>query len=558
MKFIWVWIIAGSLVLSACSFPLASPPTPTPTPTPTPLPYTQVGWWRDAVFYEVFVRSFYDSNGDGIGDLRGLIEKLDYLNDGNPNTTTDLGVTALWLMPIMESPSYHGYDVVDYYTVEKDYGTNEDFKALVEAAHARGIAVIIDLVLNHTSNVHPWFIDAQLDPASPYRDWYIWRDEPPKAKQGPFGGNAWYEAGGRWYYAAFWSGMPDLNYANPQVTEEMYRVADYWLKEMNVDGFRLDAVRYILEETPGTPQAKLASTPETIAWLADFRQHVQQTKPTAFIVGEIWSDTMEVARYVKAGAVDTGFEFALAGDLLQSVREGAGFYVKQAIDTVQRHYPDARYSPFLTNHDQPRVMHEFKGDFNRARLAAVFYLTLPGTPFVYYGEEIGMSGTKPDERIRTPMQWSAEANAGFTTGRPWISINEDYKTVNVAAQDADAGSLLNTYRRVIHLRNAYSALRTGRLVMLESSAGPVIAYLRDDEAAQFLIVLNLAPKAQQNVTVKMPAGVLTEGPYRLEPVLETVPELSLNVTAEGGTLSYAELPAQSYAIYKVMTVQAIK
>lgn len=545
-------------LLVGCTVPPLASPTPTPTPTPTPPSYTQTGWWRDAVFYEVFVRSFYDSNGDGNGDLRGLIEKLDYLNDGDPATTTDLGVTALWLMPIMESPSYHGYDVVDYYTVEKDYGTNEDFKALVEAAHARGIAVIIDLVLNHTSNVHPWFLDAQLDPASPYRDWYIWRDEPPVDRGGPFGGNAWYEANGRWYYAAFWSGMPDLNYANPDVTAEMYRVADYWLTEMGVDGFRLDAVRYILEDDLGNPKAQLASTPETIAWLSAFRQHVQQTKPTAFIVGEIWSDTMEIARYTKAEAVDTGFEFNLAGSILQSVDDGAGFYFRQTLDAVQRHYPEGRYSPFLTNHDQPRVMNELGGDFNKARLAAALYLTLPGTPFVYYGEEIGMSGTKPDEHIRTPMQWSAEENAGFTTGRPWIAVNPDYKTVNVAVKSADAGSLLSTYRRLIHLRNANSALRTGRLVMLESSAGPVLAYLRLDDAARFLVVGNVAAKAQQQVALTIPASVLPAGMYSLQSALDAAPELPFKVEAEGGVLSFDELPAQTYAIYKLIPVEGVK
>ncbi len=552
MRRMSIALLVLSLSLAACVGPTSSPPTPAPTPTPTVSAYTQPEWWRDAVFYEVFVRSFYDSNGDGKGDLRGLIEKLDYLNDGDPTTTTDLGVTALWLMPIMESPSYHGYDVVDYYTVEKDYGTNEDFKALIEAAHARGIAVIIDLVLNHTSSSHPWFIDAQLDPASPYRDWYIWRDEPPATKSGPFGGNAWYQAQGRWYYAAFWSGMPDLNYRNPEVTAEMYRVADYWLTEMGVDGFRLDAVRYIIENDLGGPTPALASTPETITWLADFRQHVLQTKPTAFIVGEIWSDSMEIARYVNAGAVDTGFEFSLAGSILKSASEGAGFYVKQTLESVQRHYPDARYSPFLTNHDQPRVMNELGGDVTRARLAVVTYLTLPGTPFIYYGEEIGMQGTKPDEKIRTPMQWSAEANAGFTTGHPWIAVNADYKEVNVAAQAGDAGSLLSTYRQLIHLRNAHSALRTGRLLVLESSAGPVLAYLRDDAQARFLVVLNYSSRAQKDVTLTFPAGALPEGSYRLQPVFGTLGEDTLQVTTDGGTLTYSELAPQVAAIYQLV------
>ncbi len=549
-KVLLAWILL-SLLTACSSVPWASP-TPTPTATPTPPPYTQSGWWRDATFYEVFVRSFYDSNGDGKGDLRGLMEKLDYLNDGDPATTTDLGVTALWLMPIMESPSYHGYDVVDYYTVERDYGTNEDFKALVEAAHARGISIIIDLVLNHTSNVHPWFLDAQLDPASPYRDWYIWRDEPPATKQGPFSANAWYEANGRWYYAAFWSGMPDLNYTNPDVTAEMYRIADYWLTEMGVDGFRLDAVRYIIEDDLGSPKAVLASSPETLEWLAAFRQHVQQTKPSAFIVGEIWSDSLEIARYIKAEAVDTGFEFNLARNILRSANEGAGFYVRQSLESLQRLYPESRYSPFLTNHDQPRVMHELGGDTAKARLAAYTYLTLPGTPFIYYGEEIGMSGTKPDEKIRTPFQWSAEAQAGFTTGYPWISVNPDYTTVNVAVEATDEASLLSTYRCLIHLRQDYSALRTGRLTLLESNAGPVVAYLRHDEAAQFLVVINYASQPQADVTLTFPADLLSPGSYQLLSALGAAPELHLDLGAQGGTLALGMLAPQTALIYRLV------
>ncbi|MCD6290318.1 MAG: alpha-amylase, partial [Anaerolineae bacterium] len=213
----WVFLLI-SVLLAGCIVPPITPPTipaPTPTPTagptptaaPTALPESPLRWWNDTVFYEVFVRSFYDSDGDGVGDLNGLIEKLDYLNDGDPSTTDDLGITGIWLMPIMESPSYHGYDVVDYYHVDRDYGTNEDFCRLMAEAHRRGIRVIIDMELNHTSSQHPWFQSARSDPHSPYRDFYIWSDEDPGYK-GPWGQRVWHRTATGYYYGIFWEGMP--------------------------------------------------------------------------------------------------------------------------------------------------------------------------------------------------------------------------------------------------------------------------------------------------------------------------------------------------------------
>ena len=205
-------------------------------------------WTRGATCYEIFVRSFKDSDGDGIGDLNGLTQSLDYINDGNPRTTSDLGARCLWLMPIAQSPSYHGYDVSDYYKVEPDYGTNADFKRLMAAAHKRGIKVLVDLVLNHASSEHPYFKAALADPASPYRSWFRFSPTKPASK-GPWGQDVWYKSPVRdeWYYAVFWSGMPDLNYETPAVREEASKVARFWLREMGVDGFRLDAVPYLVE-----------------------------------------------------------------------------------------------------------------------------------------------------------------------------------------------------------------------------------------------------------------------------------------------------------------------
>ena len=295
--------LAISLIAAACAAPatpqpavapspaptatVVPPPTAAPTPTqppPTPAPgkptepqaVSPAGqdgalvkgtggqpWWNDTTFYEIFVRSFYDSDGDGAGDLNGLIGKLDYLNDGDPTTTSDLGVTGIWLMPIMASPSYHGYDVTDYYQVNPEYGTNEDFKRLIEEAHKRGIRVIIDLVLNHTSAEHPWFIESQ-DPNSPKRDWYVWSDEEPQGKGWHPGKN------GGYYYGYFGEHMPDLNYKNPAVTEEMQKVVRFWLEEMGADGFRLDAVKYLYEDGK-----RIEHTPATHEWLKGFPQVLQ-------------------------------------------------------------------------------------------------------------------------------------------------------------------------------------------------------------------------------------------------------------------------------------------
>jgi 1,4-alpha-glucan branching enzyme len=247
-----VILLLAAALFSSCKKDGGGTTTPPPVVPPpvvvTPVDTTSTiatGWWNDAVFYEVFVRSFYDANGDGNGDINGLIQKLDYLNDGNPATTTDLGVTALWLMPIMQSPSYHGYDVTDYRTVEQDYGSNNDFKALVAAAHARGIKVIIDFVMNHTSEQHPWFTESAASTTSNYRNWYRWSATNPGGT-GPWGQTVWYNRNSAWYYALFWSGMPDLNYTTPAVKTELFDVARFWMQDMNVDGFRLDAVKYIL------------------------------------------------------------------------------------------------------------------------------------------------------------------------------------------------------------------------------------------------------------------------------------------------------------------------
>jgi alpha-amylase len=476
-------------LLSLLALVACQPKPPTVSITPPPMP-GQGGaqWWNERVFYEVFVRSFQDSDGDGIGDLSGLIDRLDYLNDGDPQTTDDLGITGLWLMPVAESASYHGYDVIDYYAVERDYGDAATFKRLIDEAHARGIVVIVDLVINHTSSQHGWFVDAASRPQAERRDWYVWSDTRHTYK-GPWGQQVWYRWGDAYYYALFWEGMPDLNYRNRAVTDEIRQVTRFWLAEMGVDGFRMDAIRHLIEDG-----AQQENTPETHRWLREYQDFYKSVNPNAMTVGEVWTNSENVVPYA-GEEMDICFEFDLASAILDGVRSGSPFILFSVVAKAARLYPPNQYATFLTNHDQNRAMAQLGGEEDKARVAASIYLTLPGVPFLYYGEEIGMTGQKPDENLRTPMQWTGDPGAGFTTGRPWHRINADYGARNVAAQLADAGSLLNHYKDLIRLRSAFAALRTGTITTLQSDARSVYAYLRHGEREDVLVVHNLGAEA---------------------------------------------------------------
>jgi alpha-amylase len=492
-------------------------------------------WWNDTVFYEIFVRSFYDSNGDGSGDINGIIEKLDYLNDGNPKTTTDLGVTGLWLMPIHPSPSYHGYDVTDYYAVNKDYGTLDDFKRLVEEAHKRGIRIIIDLVLNHTSIDHPWFQESR-DPNSAKRNWYIWSAEKPDYR-GPWDEQVWYQTTSGYYYAIFWSGMPDLNYTNPEVTTEMQNVANYWLKDMGVDGFRLDAARYLIED--GETQA---DTPETHAWWQNFRLDYKSVNPQAMTVGEVWETNSAVEDYLRGNELDLAFNFDLASQILEKVNGGYGLQLRNDIRSTVDTFKEGTYATFLTNHDQDRVMTQLGVDWAEAKLAATVLLTTPGTPFIYYGEEIGMQGLKPDELIRTPMQWTTDKYAGFTSGKlPWETVNKDYEQVNVATETADPESLLSLYRTLIQLRNNHVALRTGSFVPVDTDAKGLLTFLRTCNEETVLVIINLSDKAVNGFQLSLVKGPLS-GKYKALLMLGTGKPASLEANANGGFDPYQPVP----------------
>ncbi|MCL4268915.1 MAG: hypothetical protein KJZ72_05195 [Anaerolineales bacterium] len=475
--------------LTACA-------SPTPTAAPTPKATTTVevtqpelDWWRTAVFYEIFVRSFYDTNADGIGDFNGITQKLDYLED--------LGINAIWLMPIHPSPSYHGYDVLDYYAVNPEYGTMDDFKNLLNEARERDIHIIIDLVINHTSSQHPWFLEANSNPDSPYREYYVWAEEP--------GAGSWHETENGYYYGYFWEGMPDLNYNNPAVTGEMLKITDYWLNEIGIDGFRVDAVKHLIEV-----DGKLENTPATHAWLKDFYTAYKAQDPQAYTIGEVFGAGSSVVKIYTGSELDHIFNFEMSSGFVNSTNGGANSGIVSAIKFAQMDMPDFNFATFLTNHDQNRVMSVFNGNMDKAKMAAFLMLTSPGTPYIYYGEEIGMQGQKPDEDIRLPMQWNADEFAGFSTVEPWRAAQIDYTQVNVEAQTGDSASLLEHYRALIHLRKENSTLQTADIRLLDAGNSGIFVNLRVDANGTYLVLANLTEEPISEYAIDLNQAGLAE------------------------------------------------
>ena len=457
------------------------------------------GWWRNVVYYEIFVRSYADSNGDGVGDFNGITSKLDYLQS--------LGIGGIWLMPIHPSPSYHGYDVTDYYAVNPEYGTLDDFKRLLDEAHKRNIRVIIDLVLNHSSSQHPWFQSAMSDINSPYRDWYLWADAPQAWGK-------WRETPTGYYYGYFCDCMPDLNYANSALTAEMEMVVKFWLTDVGVDGFRLDAAKHLFEA-----DGKIENVPATHEWFKTFYRNYKRIDPEAYTVGEVYGAGGFLAATYE-GQMDHIFNFELASGFMNSANAGVSSAVNSAYQFSLSDMPDGDYAVFLTNHDQNRVMTTLNGNMDKARIAASFLLTAPGTPFIYYGEEIGMTGAKPDEMIRTPMQWNADMNAGFSAETPWEAVNSDFaQGVNVAAQENDPSSLFSHYRALIRIRNEHPALRTGSLMILDTGNAGVFAMVRAQGDDMILILINLTPQLLGDYSLNLIGTPLENGKHQLTPLM---------------------------------------
>jgi glycosidase len=512
----------------------------TPIASPAATPVVANDWWKAATCYEVFVRSFADSDGDGIGDLKGLAGRLDYFNDGRPGTGDDLAVDCLWLMPVMQSPSYHGYDVTDYATIEPDYGANADFRALMDAAHQRGVRIIVDFPINHTSVDHPWFRDAAGDPASPWRDWYIFSDTDP-GYLGPWGEEVWHENpyGDGYYYGIFDKSMPDLNVANPDVTAALEDIARFWLVEMGVDGFRLDAVKHMIED-----RQVQENTPETIAWLRDFNAFVHGVRPDAYTVGEVSGGGTDSLQPYYPGTADQYFQFELAGAMVNAASFGGATQLRPILAGTVERLPDDRWATFLTNHDQNRIASQVGEDPDKLRVAAMLLLTLPGTPYIYYGEEIGLPGQKPDETIRTPMPWSGGPNGGFTTGTPWEPLQPGWEQRSVATQAADPTSLLATYRTWSQLREVHPALQTGDYLAVDSGTPALLAFVRQHETETVLVVINLGGKETGKLPITLPddiAGTTTDligggaGPE----------------IAPGGTVTLPPMPPRAGAVYLI-------
>ncbi len=486
-------------------------------------------WRRGGVCYEVFIRSFYDSDGDGLGDLPGLTRKLDYIKD--------LGANCIWITPVAQSPSYHGYDISNYYQINHDYGTNQDFKQLVAEAHRRGIRVLFDLVLNHTSSEHPYFRSAVLDAASPYRDWYSW--SPVQRKLSTWNAQVWHPAGTRneFYYGLFWSGMPDLNLKNPAVTAEAVNIARFWMEEMGVDGFRFDAVQHFFESGDTVRNA-----PPIHTWLREYANALKRIKPDVFTIGEVWETIADQTPYYP-DKLDAYFTFEVADALIDAVRSGSGARLLALVTRAQQEFPPLRWSPFLRNHDQTRTMSELQGDVARSKLAAVLLLTMPGYPFMYYGEEIGMTGLKTygDMRIRTPMQWSRAKTAGFSSGTPWEPLQPDSFTANVEVQAADSASLLNLYKRLIRLRATHDALGGGELVPLQSPQG-TIAYLRRSASETALVIANLSDQVLKRPALSSSSAALRAGRYTTRDVLGSNPAATLRIGRNGMIRNWAPVP----------------
>lgn len=449
-----------------------------------------VAQWPQGVNYEVFVRSFADSNGDGIGDFNGLTARLDHLQE--------LGVGGVWLMPIMKSPTYHKYDVTDYKSIDPEYGTVEDFKKFVDEAHKRNIRVLVDLILNHTGYDHPWFQSAIGEKDSPYRDYYVWakkdsiREQIAKKAISLDSDNItqWHPVKGdtlaEHYYGFFWGGMPDLNFDNPNVKDEFVDIGSFWLKDMNVDGFRLDAAKHIF------PTDRAADNHAFWVW---FRTEMTKIKPDVYLVGEVWSKAEEVAPYLKG--LPALFNFDMGYAITDVVRKGVDSVgliatYKRINDFYNQATDEYMDATFLKNHDQNRILSELDGDLNKMRVAASILMSLPGTPYVYYGEEIGMLGMKPDEYIREPFVWDVGTADALQTKWEQPRYSTDQTVVPLAQQKKDPASLFNFYKKWIEYRNQSKALTYGTLEESPIAVRELVSLIRSQGDEKRLIVHNLS------------------------------------------------------------------
>jgi len=497
-------------------------------------------WYQHAVFYEIYPRSFMDSNGDGIGDLNGVASKLDYLKA--------LGVDAIWIAPCFPSPQVDfGYDVSDYENIDPMYGTLADFERLQKLGADHGIKIILDFVVNHTSDQHPWFLASRSSRTSPKRDWYIWRDgkqdskadgkidSPPNNWIAAFGGSAWKwdSTTKQYYYHYFYPQQPDLNWRNPAVVDAMYGTTQWWYQR-GVAGFRLDAVDTLFEDpalrdNPVLPGTNAFGDPNLEG---KYTQHLPEVhtalqglrtvanKYNAVLIGETWTDNVE---QLKPYYGTRGDELQMPMDLLLTKLAFSAPVFREHIAAVEA---TGEWPVFVIgNHDIVRSWNRYGDGRHNDQIAkdmAAMLLTLRGTPILYYGEEIGMQNNDPTRREdvkdpigrigwpqekgrdgeRTPMQWSGDPNAGFSTGTPWNAIPETYKTYNVADELKDPNSILNWYKGLLALRRANPALLDGDYIALNANDPNLLSYLRKTRNDAVLVVINMSA-APQTVSVKL-------------------------------------------------------
>lgn len=480
-------------------------------------------WWKDGIIYQIYPRSFQDSNNDGIGDLNGITSRLDYLRE--------LGVDALWLSPIYPSPDRDfGYDVSDYFAIDPKYGTMQDFETMLREAHKRDLCIVMDLVLNHTSDQHPWFIESKKSKDNPYHDWYMWRDPKPDGSkpnnwEAMFGGKGWEydEALNQYYFHMFAPQQPDLNWRNPEVRKMMLDVFRFWL-DKGVDGFRLDVFNeyykqadfrdlptrkgFHLRKFDRLEHTHDSSQPEMYPLLRDIRKIVD-SYPNRYVVGETFlADSAHARTYIAPDKLHAGFDYRYAHSQWSAASFGHAIQYWDAL-----HGDEAWPNYFLNNHDTPRSTTRFKADTydRRTRLLAAMHLTVRGTPFLYYGEEIGMRDitvlptelqdpvgkrywpfNKGRDGCRSPMQWDSSPFAGFSGGKPWLKIHPDYPKRNVAIQQEEPDSLFNFYRSLIALRREHTPLHQGSQELLPLFHTNVLAYKRTTKDEQCLVVLNFS------------------------------------------------------------------
>lgn len=527
-------------------------------------------WWQRTTIYQIYPRSFADSNDDGIGDLRGIISKLDYVQD--------LGFETLWISPFFHSPQQDwGYDVSDYYSVAPEYGSLTDVDDLIEAVHQRGMCILFDLVMNHTSIQHPWFQESRSSRDNPKRDWYIWKDgdgkRPPNNWKAIPGGSGWHYDKGteQWYYASFLPFQPDLNFRNPEVKRAMFDVVRYWLGK-GVDGFRLDIFHSIYKDAqfrdnpfalayPPTGDSTAGffqqwkyslNRPETFELAKELRALADTYSPERVLLGELFGDDDAVRRYL--GEQQDGLNLVFLWKLLR-LKPDARFF-SNVIRHYETHYPAPHLPVYVFgNHDQKRLISKIDNDIRKAKLLALFQFTVRGVPVTYYGEEIGMEEghlsvkTAKDpvgrqyawvpgflvdlldlyvnrDGCRTPMQWNVGPNAGFCgqEATPWLPVHKNYKRINVESELADEHSLLNVYRQLLRLRRSSAALQEGTTQLVD---GPdvgenLLVYRRDlgDETVLVAINFGRTPGTFQNPTacqrVLLPVGL--DEPIILESV----------------------------------------